>query len=247
MIVAPALHLPPLLSGHTLPTGSNPLSHCIAEARAGRLGAGDFVWTERPDTLSASLVLEPDVPAARCTEMLFVAMVAFGDALGALAPPEVAVTYSWPSLVRVNGAVAGRLDLILPEDAATESPPDWMVTGIEIALLPPSGAAGEPGLAPDRTDLWNEGCGDIAPHDLLESFARHLVATIHGWSEDGFGPVHTRWWGRLDATAPLAVPGEGQLDGLDEHGNALWRDGGGPMQLHLTRTALEALRDRPTA
>ncbi len=235
-----ALSLPPLLSAHPVPPGADPGALARAGAEARRLGAGDLLFAERAGILSAALVLEPDVGRDRCGEMLFVAMVAFGDALGALAPPEVAVTHSWPAVLRVNGAAAGRFDLQL----APGEDPDWMVLGIEVALLPQSDHAAEPGEVPDRTDLWNEGCGEIPPQELLESFARHLVAGIHGWEQDGFRGVHTHWWARLDSKVPMALAGLGAPTGLDASGNALWRDQAGAMQLAATIDALKTLREQ---
>jgi hypothetical protein len=234
------LSLPPLLDAHPVPPGADPSALACDGAAEDRLGAGDFLFAERAGLISAALVLEPEIGRDRCGEMLFVAMVAFGDALGALAPPEVAVTHSWPAALRVYGAVAGRFDLHL----APGENPAWMVLGIEVALLPQSDARTEPGEIPDRTDLWNEGCGEIAPQDLLESFARHLVAGIHGWEQDGFRGVHGHWWARLDAKAPMALPGLGTPTGLDASGNALWRDAAGAMQLTSTLDALKTLREQ---
>lgn len=236
-----ALSLPPLLAARPLPPGADPLAEACAGAAAGRFGAGDFLWAEPAGRLSAALVLEPEVGRARCPEMLYLAMVAFGDALGALAPPEVAVTHSWPSVLRVNGGRAGRADLV----AGPGDPPDWLVLGLDLALLPGPETDTDPGADPDRTDLWNEGCAEVAPRELLEAFARHLVAAIHGWDEDGFGPVHTRWWGRRDGAAPMALPGHPAPTGLDEHGNALWQDAAGTARLTDTLAALDRLRTEP--
>ncbi len=61
--------------------------------------------------------------------MLPVCGVGFQNALGALAPPEVAVHLEWNGNIRVNGAVAGRLQMA----AAPLSPeeiPDWLVVGV---------------------------------------------------------------------------------------------------------------------
>ena len=50
----------------------------------GRLSAGDVLWSESSESLRMSLVLEPEVERRRCGEMLFLMMVAFGDAAGAI-------------------------------------------------------------------------------------------------------------------------------------------------------------------
>ena len=46
-------------------------------------------------------------PASGCAPVALVAVVAMGDAIGALAPPVVAVTNAWPDRIEVNGALVG--------------------------------------------------------------------------------------------------------------------------------------------
>ena len=221
---------PPLLTGRRLVAGERPDRWAVKEADAGKARAGDIAWADDPDTLRLALVLEPDVPRRRCGEMLFAAMVAFGDAAGALAPPEISVTYSWPSIILLNDAQIGLADLVAADCPESEIP-DWMVVSLT-ARVRPSGAGPEPGHDIDNTTMWDEGCGEISCIDLLESTSRHIVNWIHTWSEDGFGPVHEQWWGRVFNMKPLAdgvisvgADGAADLVGLDESGNALIRTG----------------------
>ena len=231
-----ALDLPPLLTGRRLDpatvgtrgtTGAHgttdargtagarddnrAFARAASRARDGRLGAGDLVWVDMDHRLEMALVTEPDVARERCAEMVPLFAVACGDALGALAPPEVAVTYRWPDRLLVNGAEAGRLALAL----ANGSPPDWLVVGLHLAVRPAD--ASDPGLDPSRTTLWDEGCGEIAVRDLVSAIARHTVAVLHDWDTGGFGAVHRAWTGRH--------AGEEGFLGLDDHGNALMREG----------------------
>lgn len=86
---------------------------------------------------------------------------------------------------------------------------------------------------PDVTTFEEEGCGDIAAAELVESYARHLMAWLHTWREDGFRPIHEHYLFRADGyneETELGAPGNkiaGTFIGLDEHGGALMKDADG--------------------
>jgi len=217
---------PPLLSGRGLTVGKDPFGHACAKAKRGEAGAGDLFWSEVTESLRFALVLEPDVAWERCGEMAYAAMVAFGDAAGALIPPEVAITYQWPNVIQMNDGQIGSVELLVGEDEQEE--PAWMVLGLNVRLVPDF-ADMNPGENYHVTSFWDEGCGDVTRTDLLESVARHLVNGIHTWSEDGFKLIHEQWLGRLNKDAQLsrefAVP-KARFVGLDEVGNGLLSVGG---------------------
>jgi len=234
---------PPLLVGHKVTAQSDPMLRAVSRAAKGEFGAGDLVWADDPHWLRFALVLEPEVGREHCAEMLFAAMVAFGDALGALAPPEVAVTYGWPSLIYLNDASVGSADLRISE-TETDGIPDWLAVGLTIHHSP-DGRGREAGYEPERTTLWDEGCGMISNIRLLEAVARHLVNAIHTWSEEGFADLHRHWWQRRNESRPLAenaVAGDpGRLIGLDENGNALVSGNGATVSVPVL-DALERVR-----
>lgn len=234
---------PPLLTGHRLAGDKHPFNWALSRAKKGKLGAGDIVWSDDTSALRFALVLEPDVHRERCCEILYVVMAAFGDAAGALIPPEVAITYQWPSAILMNDGQVGFVDLVL-SDGETNEVPDWMVVGLDIRMVPDFGAT-DPGLEINRTTLWDEGCGDITRTAVLESVARHTVNLIHNWSEDGFRPTHEQWWGRICKDRKLADGIEhnlGQsLTGLDDTGNAIISGPGGTIGLQ-TVEVLRQLR-----
>ena len=60
-------------------------------------------------------------------------------------------------------------------------------------MFPSNGLDG--GETPDETSLFQEGCGDVGPVQLLESWARHTLVWIHLWSDDGPAPLHAEWTG----------------------------------------------------
>ncbi|MEM9278789.1 MAG: biotin/lipoate--protein ligase family protein [Pseudomonadota bacterium] len=217
--------LPPLLKGHRVEAGKSPVARARGMVAKGNLAAGDILWSEDRNALRFALVLEPEVERNRCSEMLYLLMVAFGDAAGAISAPEIAITYRWPSQVLINDAVVGDVDLILP-DETPDGVPAWMIAGMNIAIKPDR-VEHDPGIHADQTTMWDEGCGDISRTELLESVARHIVNWIHTWSEDGFKPVHEQWNGRLNEKQQL-VSGvvDGDFVGLDETGNVLIKTGG---------------------
>ena len=215
---------PPLLSGTKLSSSQNPFARAVRLSRKGKLGAGDILWSENPHTLDFALVLEPEVTVERCSEMLLAAMVAFGDAAGAICPPEVSVQYQWPSTILMNGARVGEAKLDISEDLQ-DGIPDWMVLGL-IVHIKPERWVEDPGKQAHQTTMWDEGCGNISQSELLESVSRHLVNWIHTWSEDGFKPVYDQWWGRVfDESRLASVFEDNELMGLDENGNALIKSG----------------------
>lgn len=231
---------PPLLKGYELNSGKNVFAYAIKQANAGKLGAGDLVWSQETRKLEFALVLEPDVDLQRCGEMLFTAMVAFGDAAGAICPPEVSIQYQWPSAVLMNGAKIGNANIELSQEIR-DNIPNWMVIGLEIRIRPEKFVT-DPGQEIDKTTMWDEGCGDLERTELLESVTRHFVSWIHTWTEDGFKPIHDQWWGRVFEEQKMEENFLGaNLFGLDESGNALLKEGDNIQSIQLT-DALSKLR-----
>lgn len=236
---------PPLLTGHPVKRPLMPFAHAVAGARAGQLGAGDVVWSRNTSRLDCAIVLEPDVAPERALEMHYLTMVAFGDALGALAPPEVAVTYDWPATLRVNGGIAGGFRTAMAKRRDDISAPDWLVVGVSLAMRGDLSIL-DPGRDRDHTNLDEEGCAEVDRTSLLDSFCRHFLTWIHTWEEDGFKPVHEAWLFRADGyreEITLAYEGreiKGTFIGLDDHGNLLLKTGTG-VDVVLTERALPEL------
>lgn len=234
---------PPLLTGHPVKAPEHPFEVAIAGAASGALGAADLVWARDVSRLDCALVLEPEVDRRRAAEMLFVAMVAFGDSFGAIAPPEVGLTYRWPTTICVNGARAGGVRAAMASSDDANGHPDWMVVGLTVEIRRSKRVA-EPGLAPDITDLFEEGCVGLTRTELLDSFSRHLLAWIHTWETEGFGPVHELMLFRAEGhRQPVAVDlagsrHEGRFVGLDDNGNLILETDEGTQMLDV-RDAIE--------
>jgi len=224
---------PPLLTGHPVLPPLDPFMSARSAALAGSAGAGDLFWACTTDTISFAVVLEPEVPAERTAEMLFVMMVAVADAIGALGPPELAVTWRWPDQIRANKARIGRARMARSVITDDDGAPDWLVIGVELALMPQAGRV-EPGHQMDVTTLWDEGGGDIEAMPALESLSRHFLTWIHKWDSEGFRPVHDAWLFRADnyrEEVTIETGGSqvtGTFIGIDEGGNLLLKTGDEP-------------------
>lgn len=232
---------PPLLNGHGVKSPLRPFNHAITGARTREFGAGDVVWSRNTALFDCAIVLEPEVAYERALEMLYLSMVALGDAIGALSPPEIAVTYWWPQTIRVNGAYAGEVRIAAgPQDGA--GVPEWLVLGAEIAMRGDLSDP-DPGRHPDRTSLQEEGAGEFNRTDLIESYCRHFLTWLHSWEQDGFRPVHEAWLFRADGyekDTEIDYRGErlaGHFVSLDDTGNLLLKTQEG---MQLLRTALAA-------
>ncbi len=246
---APAL--PPLLTGVRVDAAVDPMTKAIAAAASG-VDAGTLFWADREDRLDAAIVFAPETPLRQALPIFYAAAVGLGDALGALAPPEVAVTWVWPDRVRVNGADAGALRLAAATDDA-KAEPDWLVVAVTLQIDSLDQVHGcEPGRRPDVTSLRDEGCAELSRTRLLESWSRHLLVWTNRLLDDGFRPVHDAWRIRAERLGePVTLSHQGRLRrgaflGLDEDGAMLLRDAEGTEALSLSG-ALAAPRSWPPA
>ena len=217
---------PPLLSGHDVPASEDAYDVACRRAEAGELGAGDVVWSRQADSVDVAIVLEPEVTMETAVQMLPLSMVAIGDCLGVLTPPQVGVTFTWPGDIRVNGAVAGHIKAAAagPRDAG--SVPPWMVLGLWLRHRRQDHEP-EPGDVPDRTWLSEEGCEGLTRTQIIESYSRHFLTWLNDWNDDGFRSIHGSWLFRAeerDGDISVKVGGEtisGAMQGLDDNGNLL--------------------------
>ncbi len=212
---------PPLLSGREARGGADPLVVAAREA-ASVADPGTVAFAAPGDRLRLAIALAPEVALDRAVQIGHALMIAAGDSVGALAPPEIAVQYRWPTTLLINGAVAGRVRLAA-SGAEPAAVPEWLVVGLDLALSMDRGGA-EPGERPEETALYEEGSGAIPPSRLLESMTRHFLAWLHRWEEDGFRPLHDAWCAR--AEPGMTVAGL-TFSGLDADGRALLQDAAG--------------------
>jgi BirA family biotin operon repressor/biotin-[acetyl-CoA-carboxylase] ligase len=173
-------------------------------------------WLSPPGNLYVSIVLRPDVPAARMVELGFVAALAVADAVDALLPRQVRATLKWPNDVLVrDGKIAGIL---------LEQTDDALVLGVGLNVLQaPSGVSYQVSTI--------VGCGGLATVDgAREKLLAALANWFDTWQQEGFAPIRTAWLARAHpvGSALNARLGErfiaGTFAGIDADG-ALLLDG----------------------
>ncbi|CUJ92611.1 hypothetical protein RUE5091_01239 [Ruegeria denitrificans] len=210
---------PPLLTGHTVQGGDDPFDRAQAMAALG-CDAGTVVYNIQADRLRVAIVFAPEVPLQDAMAMLPLCAVGFQNALGALAPPEVAVHLGWDGLICVNGAKCGMFRTAA-SSRDPEPEPDWLVVSWELALLQ---TVDDPGKTPDVTALYDEGCADVSAVQLVESWSRHMLTWLNRWQEDGNAPLHGEWLGLLRGVGePYGEAGV--FLGTDERFGMLIRNG----------------------
>ena len=97
--------LPPLLTAVKVPSGQNVMAKALASGATAEVGT--VFYGEDTDVTDIALVLGPEVPLRKAGQMLYAMMIGVGDAIGALAPPEVIVAYQLPGYVLLNRGRAG--------------------------------------------------------------------------------------------------------------------------------------------
>jgi BirA family biotin operon repressor/biotin-[acetyl-CoA-carboxylase] ligase len=206
--------LPPIYRGVGIARGGA-FAHALDRVAGGDVEAGTLVWTRRADRLDCAVVLEPDQPLAASLPVVYVALLGLSDALGALGPPNIPVTFGWPDRIEVNGGTVGGVRVAAAEvRGGADAIPDWMVLGVSVQVhgFPDDDS---PGLRADRTALHEEGFGEVETPALLESFSRHFLAWMNTWQDDGFDQVCAAWIARAsdyDGEVSLTVSGEAEAE-----------------------------------
>jgi hypothetical protein len=231
-----ALVLPPPYTAHWLAQGDTQTQACLL---APDHGAGTLVWhCSMPETgrrgsmagrFDFAVVLEPDVPLAEARKAFVLGMLALGDALAAHCPPERAVTFGWPSELRLDAGRLGGMRLHLPDGVAEDEVPDWMVLGVE--LIADRDHLTDPGSKPASVSLKEEDFTD--PPAILESFAAYLMLNFDRMAHGGYPALAARFAEKIASGGTMAEAVDVQdADGLARLGDALpqaaWRDDHGP-------------------
>lgn len=228
MSSAPQLPVfPPLFSGETLSGQADPFAKACTQAMLG-CDSGLVVHNISVDRLRAAIVFAPETPLEQAAAVFIACGIGFQNALGALAPPEVAVHLGWSGNIFVNGARCGNLRIAASTDDPAEVP-NWIVVGLDLPLIPADDVA--PGDTPDETCLFEEGCVEVEPVRLLEAWVRHSLVWINRMEDEGNAPLHAEWRGLardLGEEVSFSLAGQdyaGTFMGVDEHFNMLLRQG----------------------
>lgn len=205
------IDLPPPFTLRTLREAGD--AFAAAEDAAAETGAGTLVWVRRFDLVEFAVVLEPEEPLALARLVFYAAMNALADAVAATCPPERPLEFAWPDALRFDGGLLGGGRLSWPSGAAEHLTPDWLVFG---AMLRASTIdAGEPGEWKQAVSLEDTGFFEgVDSGDIVESFARHLMANLHAWSEAGARAAAAQWLQRYP-------PQPGVRHSIDANGDFL--------------------------
>ena len=144
--------------------GHDPFEVAKSKAIQG-VEAGLVVYNLTHEALRATFIFTPEVSLNQAMIMLPICGIGFQNALGALAPPEVAVHLLWSGGILINGARCGKLRVSANHQDPTKVP-DWLCVGLELDLWPASENMGE---TPNETALYAEGCSEetLRPYSKL--------------------------------------------------------------------------------
>lgn len=212
--------LPPILTPIPVVNGIDVFSKAIAVA--GKSETGTVLYSENPEYVEVAIILSPEIPKIKCNQMLYIMMVASGDAIGALAPPEVAVTYAFPGFIFLNRGEAGLVKVEIAPSNDDQSIPDWMVVGLKLRLNN-NIEINENEINADVTSLADEGGGYVSRTRAIESLSRHFLAWVSQWEDEGFKPVTEVWNKRREETKVVTLKSGQEVSwvGLDENGLAI--------------------------
>ena len=229
------LDLPPPFTAVVLREHRDAMAH--ARNIAATAGAGTLVWARRYDSVEVAVVLEPEEPLIGARRAHYAVMNALGDALATHLPPEKPIAFGWPDTILVDGGIVGGARLEWPDGATDLEPPDWLVAGfmvrLAVAHTRPAGRDSHPlDIRMLRgTSLEIEGFELMDGGAIVSSFARHLMAGIDLWQEQGFTPVAEQFLARMANERSVRR-------GIDNNGDLLLRRIGSGA--HLERQAFLA-------
>ncbi len=237
---------PPIFTVVTL----GPDADVVAEARRlAEAGADDgtLVWADKDDRLDCAVILHPETGPGETdlgvlAQLMFVAMLGLGDAMGRTAPPLLELTFAWPNRIMVNGGVAARIGLGVPDISDSGDTPAWLIlhAGVNIDIpLPEAWDVNNP-----ITSLKSQGFEDISAAGLVENYCRHLLTWVNRWEDDGFALVRGPWLNHLPSrgeAVDIEIGGtsiSGTFADIDDVGGFVIETKGGPHTIDLATALL---------
>jgi BirA family biotin operon repressor/biotin-[acetyl-CoA-carboxylase] ligase len=184
-----------------------------AECQTAGRGRHGREWISAPGNLYCSVILRPEVPSARLSEIAFVAALAVRDAVTPGLPPDVPVDLKWPNDVLIAGRkVAGILVEAekLPDEARTA-----LIVGIGINIV----------SAPRETSHPATCLSAITRAPRVSRLLVSLVAALDRraaqWARNGFTEIRDEWMRHAYKVGGQVTAGNGltgAFAGVDEAG-----------------------------
>ena len=212
--------LPPLLSAEKVSKDIDVFQKAISSTKT--FDTGTVFYSEKNEMVDIAILLNPEVNQKKCNQMIYLLTVAAGDAIGALAPPEVMVTHSFPGYIYLNKGEAGVVNLAIDYQEKGDQIPEWLVLGFKLKIKEFSDME-QDHPDPDITSLETEGAGFISRTRMVESVCRHFLAWLNQWEDEGFTPVIKMWNQRIDSDKEINLTGgqSAKFMTVDENGYAV--------------------------
>ncbi len=142
-------------------------------------------WDSPRGNFYSSLIVRPDVPAARAAELSFVTGCAVFDTIGEVCDPGFECRLKWPNDIILNDAKIGGILLETKSDAG--KPVDYVIIGLGMNLK------SHPSDTPyPATDFVEQG-QVISDTVFLEAYARHFMEWAGRWMDNGFEVIRHQW------------------------------------------------------
>ena len=158
-------------------------------------------WFSPAGNAHCAILLRPDFPNAKAGQLVYVAGVSAGAALAGLLSPMTGLRYRWPNRILLNELDAGRIVLAAPGLAPDPMP--WLVVGLMMNV-----AHHPENPEPEAyNSVHASGSPEVGAEAVIEDFARHFLASINRWANEGFEPIARAWSARA-----LGFDGGWELD-----------------------------------
>lgn len=148
-------------------------------------GRRDNTWDSPKGNFYSSLIVRPDVTAARAAELSFVTGCAVFDTVGELCEPGFECRLKWPNDILLNDSKVG--GILMEAKGTAGAPVDYVIIGLGVNLKSHPKDTAYP-----ATDFVDQ--GQLIPDTaFLEAYARHFMDWATRWVDKGFAPVREQW------------------------------------------------------
>ena len=195
-------------------------------AGRGRMGRE---WVSAEGNLFVTVLLNPEMDMARCTQLSFVAALAVAETIEAIVEQPQKIACKWPNDVLFDGKkIAGILLEAFPTREAKGGSRQWISVGVGINV----DSFPEHVMFP-ATCLRDAGVEIISAKIVLSRFMHNFIQRYDEWANTGFAVIEEKWTARayhLNKNLEVIVGEDqhhGTFEGIDASGQLLLRAKGG--------------------